>query len=588
MIHGIDLPRNCIKRTPRFSSSTQILPYAVHISTFLHALVHMITTPRSLTTNMISWDCLAAELRLMILEALLQDGCSLSGFATVSREWQTIIEQHNFSRIKLTSSRLANFGSMLHRNRSLVRYIWLCLELQEYDCAECEPRDPASWGLSNAENVLITTAFQDLFSTLSAWKPDGKLLLDISVYSPSDSKHWFKYLTFQPDAASDMCGQDQQLAEQQSMSVKVSDHHHGWIAGSQLSLPPSVAVNKVFDEIMGEGPFDDEIQEGQWWQQLPLVPAVTGVLLRQQNRRRWKPAALAHMFSRLPGLQEIHYEPWREWCDIQQRFTDQCECLCVNSSFSASSSVLKLYHWFADNLLMLLFFIALRLLFESLASDRLRRLILFENFNQVYPASYVNMGCGLLRTPSSDISRAVANASRTLDHLAASFIVDASAFFDSRELSWEWPNLTWLALTSRLFVPDGSSVELDDMLRAAAAAAMKMPNLETMEIWNGAKGLAMLFKYQRAERGRPAVITCRGTWELALRPPVIQAWNSVALRHRGDQGPVIAKELLDAGVCVKSHGDAIRHLKLSKSVIRPVSLWQIQTEHMIRERVQIQ
>jgi hypothetical protein len=130
-------------------------------------------------------------------------------------------------------------------------------------------------------------------------------------------------------------------------------------------------------------------------------------------------------------------------------------------------------------------------------------------------------------------------------------------------------------------------MELDDMLRAAAAAAMKMSNLETMEIWNGKEGLAMLFRYQRAERGRPAVITWRGTWELTLRPPVVQAWDSVALRH-GSQGHVIVKELLDAGVCVKSHGDAIRHLKLSRPVSRPVSLRQIQMEHMIREGVQSQ
>jgi len=163
--------------------------------------------------------------------------------------------------------------------------------------------------------------------------------------------------------------------------------------------------------------------------------------------------------------------------------------------------------------------------------------------------------------------------------------VDASQFFDARELSWKWPNLTWLALTSRLLVPQERPTELDDMLRAAAAAAMKMPNLETMEIWNGEKGLAMLFRYQRAERGQPAVITWRGTWELTLRPLVIQAWDSVALRHRG-QGHVIVKELLDAGACVKSHGDAIRHLKLSRPVIRPVSLRQIQMEHIIREGVQ--
>ena len=278
----------------------------------------------------------------MVLKVLLQDECSLANFATVSREWQTIIERYNFSRIKLTSSRLRSFGSMVHRNRGHVRYIWLCLELQEYNCTECEPQDPESWGLNKADNTLITTAFQDLFSTLSVWEPEGSLLLDISIYSPSDSEHWFKYLTFEPDVASDVCDWDQHA--EQSMLVKTSDHHHGWIAGSRCSIPTSNAIDKVFEEIMDLGPFRDKKQEAQWWQQLPLVPAVTGVLLRQQNRRRWNPTALAHMFARLPGLQEIHYEPWREWFNMQQRWTDECECHCVSSSFSATS-VFQFYYW---------------------------------------------------------------------------------------------------------------------------------------------------------------------------------------------------------------------------------------------------
>jgi hypothetical protein len=240
-----------------------------------------------------------------------------------------------------------------------------------------------------------------------------------------------------------------------------------------------------------------------------------------------------------------------------------------------------------DNLLILLLFVDLRLLFESLCSDRLRRLVIFENFDQTYAASYMTLHIDPVRIPCAYVSRAVANASLTLEHLSASFLVDARDFFDARELSWKWPNLTWLALTSRLLVPQGPPTELDDMLRAAAAAAMKMPNLETMEIWIGEKGLAMLFKYQRAEPGQPAVITLRGTWELTLRPPVIEDWDSVALRHRG-QGHVIVKELLDAGACAKSHGDAIHHLKLSRPVIRPVSLRQIQMEHLIREEVQSQ
>jgi len=286
-----------------------------------------------MTADKTSWCCLPAEIRISVLEVLLQDGCSLVGFATVSREWQTIIERHNFARIKLTSSRLVDFGSIIHGNRALVRYVWLCLELQEYDCTKCAPEDPEIWGVSNTDNILITTAFRDLFSTLSAWEPNGNLLLDISVHSPSDSEHWFKYLTFRPDIPSDECGQDRYA--KQSMLVKVDDHQHGWIGGIPDSALTDVAIHKVFDEIMGEGPFDDDEQENHWWQQLPLVPAVTGVLLRQQNRRRWKPTALAQMFARLPRLQEIHYEPWREWYDAQQRWTDQCKYCCVKSSFSA-------------------------------------------------------------------------------------------------------------------------------------------------------------------------------------------------------------------------------------------------------------
>ncbi len=197
-----------------------------------------------------SWHCLPAEIRILVLRVLLQDGCSLAGFATVSREWQAIIEPHNFARITLTSSRLADFGSIIHRNRALVRYVRLCLELQEYDCTLCEPRDLETMGISNTDNILITTTFLDLFSTLSTWEPNGDLLLDISIHSPSDSEHYFKYLTFGPDIPSEEY--DLGRCIEQSMLVKVDDHRHGWTAGSLDSVPPCKAIHKIFDEIMGE------------------------------------------------------------------------------------------------------------------------------------------------------------------------------------------------------------------------------------------------------------------------------------------------------------------------------------------------
>ncbi|KAI3543148.1 hypothetical protein CSPX01_06461 [Colletotrichum filicis] len=85
----------------------------------------------------IRWDSLPREIRLLILQKVMQDDCPLAHLATVSQEWQTDIERHNFARIRLTPSRLANFLAMVQRNRTLVCYIWFCLELDEYDCTTC-------------------------------------------------------------------------------------------------------------------------------------------------------------------------------------------------------------------------------------------------------------------------------------------------------------------------------------------------------------------------------------------------------------------------------------------------------------------
>lgn len=103
-----------------------------------------------------------------------------------------------------------------------------------------------------------------------------------------------------------------------------------------------------------------------------------------------------------------------------------------------------------------------------------------------------------------------------------------------------------------------------------------MPHLETMELWNGRKGSAALFKYQ----SRHAAITWRSTWDFALLHLVIAAWEGVAHKY-GDRELVIRKELLDVRAVIKFHGDAIHYLKLSNPVVRPISLQQIRTEHKI-------
>ncbi|KZL81154.1 hypothetical protein CI238_08225 [Colletotrichum incanum] len=411
-----------------------------------------------------TWDGLPREVRLLILQYLMQDGCALGRLATVSREWQTEIERYNFARIRLTPPRLVNFSAMIQRNRALVSYIWFCLELDDYDCTTCAPARgmppgvewEEAFAISDTDKCPITTAFRNLFSILNTWDLHGDLILDISIYSPSDSEHWFQYLTFMPDAPSDMPG-DYGIEK----AISNRDYHdpqHSWVAGFRHSASSTYAIRKVLHSVMGQGPFDSDQSELQWWDQLPSVPAVTSLLLRQQNRRRWKPASLAHMFARFPRLQEVHYEPWREW-DFIQSYTDR----------------------------------SYQYLFESIqrSNNGFKRLVVFENFNQQYPATMQQFlegvelsGCDRIRNPAPAVGQMVALTSLKLEHLAASFIADASHFFEIHP-AWEWPNLTSLILTSKLLTPDENSIEIGAMLRAAAAAAMKMPQLETMEIWNG-------------------------------------------------------------------------------------------------------
>ncbi|KAI1327306.1 hypothetical protein F5Y16DRAFT_421018 [Xylariaceae sp. FL0255] len=491
----------------------------------------MSSSPPNQTQWASSWSCLPGEIRLLILEALMEDSCKLGCFATVSREWQTEIARRNFARIRLTPPRLKEFGPMIYRNRALVHYIWFCLELDDYDCEECVPENWDFKGVmlgflssvNDTTGYSIPSAFQTLLSVLSTWEPHANLTLDISIYSPSDSKHWFKYLTFTPDAPSDT----------------FYDPDHGWWASKRPRRPPpELAVIK--------------------WNQLPRAPVVTSVLLRQQNRRRWNPQTVAHTLSCFPRLQAIQYEPWREW-GRQQKHTDR----------------------------------GFEYLFETIRhlDNSLKRLVVFENFNQQYPYSMRLldreedlMCCDNIRKPNPAVSRKIALASLKLEYLAASFIADASQFFET-EPHWEWPHLKTLVITSKLLTPDEDPNKIQTMLRAAAAAANKMPRLETMDIWNGRRGVAALSRYQVCRDRQEGRVLWRGTWGLHMEPSVIQAWDTVVSRH-GYSSLLVAHESLD-GAVINSHADAIHHLILSGNIIRPVSLQQIREEQKALEGARI-
>ncbi|PTB67876.1 hypothetical protein BBK36DRAFT_1194095 [Trichoderma citrinoviride] len=501
---------------------------------------------------------LPAEVRGMILEALVRDGRELAPLATVSREWQAVIEPQTFKRIRVTPSRIAELDDMTRRNRSHVRYLWLCLELERYGCDTCSPcldhgEDPLF--NSAADDLLIKTAIQSLLFVLSTWDRSSSLALDISVYSVSDQEHWFKYLTFEPDDDENDAPGDQGYScitrVNQAAPGVVDDPRHRWnTTDTESYLAARAAVQNVFTHIldnMSDESDDEQRDDPEWWREIPVVPAITRLLLRQQTRRRWQPEALAGLLARFPRLCELHFEPWREWDDLLQSYADE--------------SYLTL--------------------FRSPSIQRLSRFTIFENFNERYVEAYWEGDCSRIRPPNSELSRVLYAVSGNHESLSASFVVDADAFFawDEGQPPNRWPNLRHLFLTSQLLAPDQDEARITSMLRAAARAAVYMPKLETLQIWNGRRHLAALFKYEAAtEQGQASTITWRGTWEFLLPAPVIQAWQSLA----SEPSPLGLRVIYESigGDEVRCHGDAMLLLELPELVIRRVSLRQILNEQL--------
>ncbi|RGP60096.1 hypothetical protein FLONG3_10998 [Fusarium longipes] len=205
-----------------------------------------------------------------------------------------------------------------------------------------------------------------------------------------------------------------------------------------------------------------------------------------------------------------------------------------------------------------------------------KRLAMFGNFYEPRPSTS-RYAVDFVRTLNPALGQKLARASLNLTTLSVSFMVDAGDFFGALQDSWTWDKLTLLTLTSKFLAEDADSWNLNSMLRDAAAVAPKMPKLDTMELWNAKRNAAMLFRYQRAQNGKPAIIAVRGTYDLPIRVEVTKAWDEVA--HRHGHGEVVVQTSWIDPVRIQCHVDAIPELGLLTEVLRPISLQQIIGEH---------
>lgn len=300
---------------------------------------------------------------------------------------------------------------------------------------------------------------------------------------------------------------------------------------------------------------------------------ITGFLIRRQYPRRISTPALCHLFQSLPRLEHINYEVWRDGRDSLQKIVDSgtYEASFINS--------------YPDTDILL----GDCLVFNFWLPMSLKQLVIFEDFHGM-----IHKSPGDVRPTSHDLGLALAKASRRFESLSLAFVVDARDFFGAfRPDTWQpssalspesrWENLTTLALTSRRLRIDRGEERANDLLQAAGHAALGMPKLEVLEIWNAQKGEAGVFRYERAQareacgrvRDYLTVVAWCGSWDLHLQSRVVDIWTRVALNHT-QRELVVQYDRVAAPE--NSYGSFLACLRLRRLILHPVSLYQIQWE----------
>ncbi|KLJ06024.1 hypothetical protein EMPG_10549 [Blastomyces silverae] len=486
---------------------------------------------RARTRTSASWTSLPAELRLIILEEISrQKHRGWASCAAVCKEWQAFIEEKNFRRLTLQTSCLDELQYMVIRQRGLVQHICLNIKLPRYTCLSCRQEESESFISRN--NSIIRDAMVKLYSVLSTWQPAGRLILEITAYSPSDSQHWFKNHRFGPEN-----NYEGDFALSQEATTRWHDPKHGWVNGQQVGAPCAPAILRIFSPLCLFLP-----------KNLPEVHAVTGLVIRREVRRQIYPPTLRLLCERLPRLGSIVYEPWRLWPVLWKIMFDREMASTIQDALSSHIRTVSIFE------------------------DSDDQLALARRTDTVYPSA-------IDTNPVADHMLLIAFTSRSRDfeHLSISYMIDARQFFYFCQPSYTWQHLQSLTLTSSILTQTAPRTEIFTLLCDASLAALNMPRLERMVFWNSKQGEACAVIYQRQNAHRQATLTWRGTWDLQFSHEVVESWQKVI----SDSSPLQIENERVQGV-INSHGDAIHFLRLPSGIIHPVSVWQMRQEGMMQ------
>lgn len=217
----------------------------------------------------------------------------------------------------------------------------------------------------------------------------------------------------------------------------------------------------------------------------------------------------------------------------------------------------------------------------------LRRLTIFKDSDTVFRPTP-----SLPRFQFRHLGITLADHSINLQKLSLACLIDARDFFakfshrqgDSPVGLPYWPNLTELALTASSLRRAGG--DMMALFGAAARAAKRMPELETLKMWYSSRwswsSVGSVFRYERSRQssdGRHAtsVLTILNSWNPAIDPPrsIVEQWRCVAHKHSG-----LDLVVETGGWPPESEGSGtmLQHLKLRHLILHPISLPQIRSE----------
>lgn len=242
---------------------------------------------------------LPEELRLQVLETLAQSSFEkhgLTNYALVCKSWQKIFEKANFCSLTIDDDDFLRLAKIPKRCWPYVKHIWLRILLEDYYPMQ-------RTGSVRPELLEDTAAYNDriegtvvrLFSILSSWekvvKTDARgITLELSVHSPSNS-------TYIPRGVH---------AKGLDMRVPFTENQYRTTINIELAASRALGgyVHIRFDN------------------QLPRLKLVKTLLIPRHTRRRFTSFTLHQIISKLPNLEYLAYEPWKQPLETIQDMVD--------------------------------------------------------------------------------------------------------------------------------------------------------------------------------------------------------------------------------------------------------------------------